>query len=179
MSKKGYSLIVIFFLNPFLLFNYGAKQGAKEYVAKAAFIYNFTKFVEWEKESVGPTFVIGVIGESDIYKPLRSVAETKKVSNKKIEVLKFEDLTELSTCQILFVPEGTSQKKLQECISSKFTKKTLVITEKRGSLSYGSGINFLMIDNRIKFEVNIGALNRANIKASSQLLKLAQNVENQ
>lgn len=154
------------------------KSEVEEYSAKAAFIYNFTKFVEWENKEYGSSpFVIGVVGESSIYKPLQVLATSKKINNRKIEVIKFNAATDLAPCHILFVPETSSYKNLKECLDSKSTKNTLIITEKQGYLEYGSGINFLVVENRIKFEINISSLNKANLKASSQLLKLAQNVQ--
>lgn len=154
------------------------KSEVEEYSAKAAFIYNFTKFVEWENgEEASAPFVIGVVGESSIYKPLLGLAQSKKINNRKIEIIKFNTVADVSACQILFVPETSSHKNLKDCVDSKYTKHTLIITEKQGYLEYGSGINFMVVDNRIKFEINIASLTKANIKASSQLLKLAQNVQ--
>lgn len=153
------------------------KGAVEEYSAKAAFIYNFTKFVEWEKEETSSSFIIGVVGESFIYKPLLGLAANKKINNKKIEVVKFNSPSEISACQILFVPETSSSKNLKDCIDSKYTRNTLIITEKQGHLECGSGINFIIVDNKIKFEINLASLNKASLKASSQLLKLAQNVQ--
>ena len=174
-SKNIVLVIVIIITSSFFQLQ---KSEVEEYSAKAAFIYNFTKFVEWEKQEDGSSsFVIGVVGESSIYKPLHGLALSKKINNRKIEIVKFNSATEVTACQILFVPETSSSKNLKECINSKYTKNTLIITEKQGCLEYGSGINFMVIDNRIKFEINLASLNKANIKASSQLLKLAQNVQ--
>lgn len=155
------------------------KSDAEEYAVKAAFIYNFTKFVEWDKSETSPTFVIGVIGESPIYKPLLELAATRTINNKKIEVLKCSATNPATCrCQILFVPEATKGTEFQEFISELTTSKNvLIISESKGFLNNGSAINFLVSENHIKFEINMGCLNKYNLKASSQLLKLAYNIQ--
>jgi len=157
------------------------KTQVDEYIAKAAFIFNFTKFVEWEKpeENTGPTFVIGVIGDSPIQQHLLNLAASKTINNKKIEVIKCAaKIPEACRCQILFVPETITTTDFQNFISELTTKNILIISEKKGFLEQGSAINFLVIENRIKFEISIQSLNRSNLKASSQLLKLATTIQN-
>jgi len=155
------------------------KSDAEEYEVKAAFIYNFTKFVEWDPTETAPTFVIGVIGESAIYKPLLQLATTKTINNKKIEVMKCTATSPSNCkCQILFVPESINGKDFQEFVTElSVSKNVLIISESKGFLNNGSAINFLVSENRIKFEINIGSLNKYNLKASSQLLKLASSIQ--
>lgn len=179
MQTKGRHiilLITVFFMSSFFQHQ---KNDAEEYAVKAAFIYNFTKFVEWDETQTAPTFVIGVIGDSPIYKPLLDLAATKTINNKKIEVLKCSATSAVNCrCQILFVPEETKGKDFQEFITElSITKNILIISESKGFLNNGSAINFLVTDNHIKFEINIGCLNKYNLKASSQLLKLAHNIQ--
>ena len=169
-------LTVVFFMSSFFQ---TTKNDAEEYAVKAAFIYNFTKFVEWDKTETSPTFVIGVIGESPIYKPLMELAATKTINSKKIEVLKCTAANPSNCrCQILFVPEATKSKEFQDFISELSTSKNiLIISESKGFLNNGSAINFLVSENHIKFEINMGCLSKYNLKASSQLLKLASNIQ--
>lgn len=177
-GKRKYIVLVtvVFFLSSFFQ---GSKNDAEEYSVKAAFIYNFTKFVEWDKSETSPTFVIGVIGDSPIYKPLLEVAATKTINNKKIEVMRCNASSPSDCkCQILFVPETIKSKDFQDFLTElNSTKNILIISESKGFLNSGSAINFLVIENHIKFEINIGSLNKYNLKASSQLLKLASNIQ--
>lgn len=155
------------------------KNEVEEYIAKAAFIYNFTKFVEWESTTNASTsFVIGVVGDSPIYEALKDLAQNKKINNKKIEIVKYNSISDMNSCQILFVPESISPKTMKEFCMSPAAKNALVISEKKGSLENCSSINFLIIDNHIKFEISLTSLNKCNLKASSQLLKLALTVQN-
>lgn len=156
------------------------KTGVEEYIAKAAFIYNFTKFVEWEKTETNNTssFVIGVIGDSPIYEHLLDLAASKTINNKKIEIVKcVVTLPSTCRCQILFVPENVTGKEFKDFMAALTTKNVLIISERKGFLDQGSAINFLIMENRIKFEINISSLNKSNLKASSQLLKLASTIQ--
>lgn len=177
-GKRKYIVLItaVFFLSSFFQ---GMRNDAEEYSVKAAFMYNFTKFVEWDKSETSPTFIIGIIGDSPIYKPLQDLAATKTIDNKKIEVMKCNATSPSNCmCQILFVPESVKNKDFQSFITElNATKNVLIISESKGFLNNGSAINFLVVDNHIKFEINISSLNKYNLKASSQLLKLASNIQ--
>lgn len=179
MLKRSYIvlMLVVFFTSSFYQLQ---KNDVGEYTAKAAFIYNFTKFVEWnEIPEETPSFVIGVLGDSPIYDALVDISKTKKINNKKIEIVKcMATMPENCRCQILFIPENTQTKMFKEYCKTSTLKNALIISEKQGSLDNGSAINFLIIDNRIRFEISTNTLNKCNIKASAQLLKLAVTVQN-
>ena len=76
----------------------------EEYAAKAAFIYNFTKFVEWGDNSMNntSTFNIGVLGDSPIIKPLQDLSVNKKINNKKINIVRYNSIGDVKGCHILF-----------------------------------------------------------------------------
>ena len=149
---------------------------SNEYELKAAFVFGFTKYVELN--NLEQNFVIGVLGNSPIFEELENHSINKKVNNKKVVIQKLLHTSDISNCQIIFVPEFVSFSILKEFLESEKSKNVLIITEKKGALDVGSGINFLLVDNKIKFEINMGALNQQNIKASAQLLKLAVNIKN-
>lgn len=179
MLKRNYiiALLVVLLTSSFFKIQ---KSDIGEYTAKAAFIYNFTKFVEWNEEAENsPAFVIGVLGESPIYDALQDIAKTKKINNKTIEVVKcVAAKPENCKCHILFIPENTEPSIFKEYCKTPSLKNALIISEKQGSLDKGSAINFLIIDNRIRFEISMNTLNKCHLKASSQLLKLAVTVQN-
>jgi hypothetical protein len=142
----------------------------KEYKLKAAFIYNFIQYIDWSVTSP-KEYVIGVIGASPIEEDLREIALTKTANDKKIIVHKFSSSDDLSSCNIIFIPREASGS--LETVLSRASKGTLVVSEKPGCGKQGSAINFVIVDNKLKFETNLKALNSAGLKASSQLLKLA------
>jgi hypothetical protein len=148
----------------------------QEYTIKAAFIYKFTNYIDWDSMIPGNEFVIGVVGPSPIKSELAEIARTKTVKDKKITVLQFNKPDEIGACNILFIPEK-SPVALDDILAKANNKGTLTISEKEGYAARGTGINFIVVDNKLKFEANPKAINASGLKASSQLLKLAIIVE--
>jgi hypothetical protein len=146
---------------------------AEESNLKAAFIYNFTRFVEWEPTEVpNEFFIIGVFGTSSIDNPLEEISKTRTVNSKKIIIKHFEKIEDIDKCNILFIPKNVKTP-LEELLKKTENKNVLVISEKQGYASKGASINFVIIDNKLKFEANVKAINSAGLKVSAQLLKLA------
>jgi hypothetical protein len=165
----GYMLFLIFItLNSYAV----SQTEAEEYKLKAAFLYNFTNFIEWDKSAGENVFIIGVLGPSLINESLIEIAKTKTVNNKKIVIKEFSNPDEITACNILFI----SQKSLYplEAILSKInSKNTLTVSEANGYALQGSCINFVVVNDKLKFETSLTAINSAGLKVSSQLLKLA------
>jgi YfiR/HmsC-like len=151
-----------------------AQSQDKESNLKAAFIYNFTKYIDWENNDADNNFIIGILGTSEIDEPINSIARTSFIKNKRIIVKRFSKVEDIGYCHILFVP-GNSRIPIQSVLEKveKVDKGVLIISEEPGLARLGSGINFVRNNDKLKFEININALNSAGLKASSQLLKLA------
>lgn len=154
-------------------------QDKDEYEVKAAFIYNFTKYITWEdsKFEKASSFKIGIYKDSPIESYLVKLIENKKVSNKKIEIVKINSLEEIDALQLVFVPSKTITKEFKEISADEDLKSSLIVSEKQGRLNLGAGINFLLVTNRIKFEINLNNIKNNKLKVSSQLLKLAEKIE--
>jgi len=148
----------------------------KEYNLKAAFIYNFTRFIEWDTLNNRGEFIIGVINSSPITVALEDLARTKTVNNKKIIIRHFYTAEEISECNILFISEN-SKISLREILDKTKSKNTLTISEQEGYAKQGTAINFIIVNSKLKFEANTKAINSAGLTASSQLLKLAEIVD--
>ncbi|MDO9186266.1 MAG: YfiR family protein [Bacteroidia bacterium] len=154
----------------------GVQSDNKEYNLKAAFIYNFTRFIEWDTLNNRNEFIIGVINSSPITESFEEIARTKTVNNKKIIIRHFYTAEEISDCDILFISEN-SKISLKEILDKTKSKNTLTISEQEGYAKQGTAINFIVINAKLKFEANTKALKSAGLTASSQLLKLAVIVE--
>jgi hypothetical protein len=144
---------------------------AQEYDLKAAYIYNITKFIYWESTIPGNEFVIGVLGPSPIYEPLLDVVKGKTVNNKKIFVRQYTKVEDLNNCNMLFIPNNTNIP-LNEILFKAKANKILTVSEKEGYGKQGTAINFVTINGKLKFEVNIKTLEALGLKASAQFLKL-------
>jgi len=139
---------------------------------KAVFIYNFTKYMNWMDSEPSSTFDIAVVGDSQIAEPLRLVAQKRRVNQKDIHIKLFKDPDQIDQCHILFIPES-KKKQLNRIIDNIQDKNTLVISEIEGALSSGVMINFLIVEDRIKFEINLKSMKKSGFQPSSELLKLA------
>jgi hypothetical protein len=149
-----------------------AQTEAEESSLKAAFIYNFTHFIEWDDDVFTDNFIIGVVGNSLIDEPLEEIARTRKVGNKNITIRYYKSPEDIEKCNILFISKN-NKAPLSEFLTKPELKKTLIIGEKEDYALKGAGINFVILDKKLKFEVNKRSLDDAGLKVSAQLLKLA------
>lgn len=149
-----------------------SEQDDEEYSIKAAFIYKFTNYIDWGTAPQGNEFVIGIAGSSPVMEQLTEIARTKTVKDKKIVIHQFDKLDDITPCQILFISKRSALHP-GDVLARVAGKGTLIISEKSGYAKKGSGINFIEVDNNLKFEANPREINAAGLKASSQLLKLA------
>lgn len=148
-----------------------AQTTEKEANLKAAFIYNFTEYIDWQTSNNSGDFVIGVIGNSPLSASLKEIAARNRVKNKRIIVKTFDQPSEIEFCNILFIPKN-SNFSLKEILKNT-SPGMLTISEEEGYGEMGTGFNFLIRNNKLKFEANLKALARSDLKVSSQLLKLA------
>lgn len=101
------------------------------------------------------------------------MAEIKKVDNvRKIVIKEYDDQSSLTECHMLFVPKSMGEL-FDQVKSSLKGKSVLILTEEEGLGKKGSGINFLNIDNKWKFELNRKALEEADLKVATELTRLA------
>jgi len=143
---------------------------------KAAFIYNFTKYIKWPNLDNNHVFKIGVLGNSEITISLQELAAKKLIERKSIEVFHFKAVQDLKFCHILFISESENQNVL-EILSTQGNRATLTIGESEGFCERGVMINFFLQDGMVKFEMNSMSLEDAGLKVSSQLQKLARIVQ--
>ena len=168
MLKKGSFLLVLFcsFCN-FAM----AQSQSQESNLKAAFIYNFTKYIDWDNGDAENKFIIGIMGTSSIDGPINEIAKNSFIKNKRIVLKHFSNAEDISYCNILFIPRGNGIP--LQSVLEKINKGVLTISEEPGFARQGSAINFVVNNDKLKFEINLKALNSAGLKAGSQLLKLA------
>ena len=147
---------------------------------KAAYLYNFGRYVEWPAaaRSVGdsgsPDFVIGVVGDSPVVTPLRTIAASKKVGGRAIVVRQFRAEKDFRPCQELFVPAGQDPELVAAILKKARETATLVVGEEEGFALKQGQIGFYSDQNNMKFEINAGAAEKAGLKISSKLLSLGR-----
>lgn len=142
---------------------------------KAAFIYNFTKFVEWPAEAfAGKTdpIVIGILGESPLTAVLTTIVENRKVNGRSILVTNVKTAADIERLQMLFVGEEQDEP-FAELRSLVAGDAILTIGESTAFAAEDGAIVFVRANGKLRFEINMTAAERARLKISAELQKLA------
>lgn len=156
-------------------------QGSQEYPVKLAFVYNFTKFVEWPPGSysgAGSPLTICIVGDDPFSPELEGELQTREVRGHPVKIEKLRPDDELKACQIVFVPL-TAETHATRIVMRLKRSSTLTIGETEGFAMLGGIINLTIDGNKLHFEVNPIAADRAGLKISSKLLSLAKIVKEQ
>lgn len=135
-------------------------------------VYNFTRYVQWPDHNSSGEFVIGVIGNADVFNTLNGWYGGKPKGTKTFVIKKFSSAQEVTECHVLFIDRGRSAE-FEEANNRLKGKGTLVITDKNGLGEKGSAINFKTVDNKLKFELNQKAIETSNLKVSGALSSMA------
>jgi len=155
-----------------------AQEQPTEIQVKAAFLFNFVKFVEWPAESFrdsGGHLRLCVLGEDRFAQELERIAAGKVVSGRALEVVRVSQRERALHCQILFI--GATQNAMgQKVLAESRSESVLTVGENAEFLRQGGVIRLFLLDSRIRFEISLEAAERAGLKVSSKLLVLAQSV---
>jgi len=183
LSRRSHTIAVVIVLHALALMwaapsNAGAAAAAapaRECEIKAAFLYNFTKFVDWPAQSFANAdapIVIGVLGDSPCAEALERLVKDRKVNGRTIVVRRIASAEQAKVTQLLFV--GSAQEAqfagLEPAIES---LPVLTVGESPGFATLGGAIDFVPQGDKIRFEINIDAAEHAGLKISAQLQKLA------
>jgi hypothetical protein len=152
--------------------------GAGEYELKAAFLFNFTKFIDWPDSSFPASqsrFSVCVIGRDPFGGVLDTYFAGKTIDNHSVEIVRIGSAASIPAdrrCQIAFV-SASEQSHFREVIAAFRGEGVLLVGDARGFVSSGGTIELLLFQNRIRFAINPDAVTRADLKVSSKLLALA------
>jgi hypothetical protein len=138
----------------------------------AAMLYNFIKYVQWPDEGTGGEFVVGVIGEDNVYNTLKQWYDGKPKGSKKYVIKKLSSSAEASGCQVVYVGKSKSRE-FENVKNTVNGKSILTITDGNGLAEKGSCINFKVINGKLRFELNQGVVTSSNLKVSGQLSSMA------
>jgi hypothetical protein len=156
--------------------NARAQDALSEYQVKAAYLFNFLKFVEWPDDSFADSLapiVIGVVGEDPFGSALPQVTISKTVQGRDLVIRKYHSGEDLRGAHILFI--SPSEKKRQPMILSSLRgSSVLTVADTEGFLDAGGMIQFLNENDRVRFAISVDATSRAKLKMSSKLLSLAK-----
>jgi hypothetical protein len=146
---------------------------APEYEVKAAFLYNFAKFVEWPSPSSAPSFRICVLGRDPFGLALSNIVQSKSISGRPIVSVHLQSPAEVRLCHVLFISQSDPEI-LQQVLERTRGLPVLTVGESADFLRLGGMINFVLEQDRVRFEINLEAAERQHLKLSSKLLAVAR-----
>ena len=157
-----------------------AQEPNAEYQLKAAFLYNFAKFVEWPAETFPTTstpFTVCALGNDPFGTSLDAIAG-KTVKDRTLIVKRIRSVTAVNGCQILYVspnelPQAT------DLLRSLQKSPVLTVCDMDSCAETGLMLNMRMADNRVQLDMNLDAVQHTTLKVSSQLIKLTRIVKGQ
>jgi hypothetical protein len=146
-----------------------------EAAVKAAFIYNFTKYTEWPPAG-GNTLQLCLLGRADPLLSAVAALQGKQSQDRRIVVRSVELGTDaLNGCRVIVV--GASEEgHLADILRDAQKQPALTVSEIDRFIDAGGMIGLVVNDARVQFEINAGAAERAKLKFSAQMMKLAQRV---
>jgi hypothetical protein len=144
------------------------------YDLKAVYLFNFSKFVQWENNNSGEEFVIGVYGNDPFGQILDQIAEEKNKSDKQFMINHYDSPEEIDNCKILFV-SGIARSEMLKVLKVTSTKSILTVGDTMDEFCESGGIiNFQEKGADKIFEINNSAAKSVMIKISPKLLRLAK-----
>jgi len=156
-----------------------ASAARSDYRIKAAYLYYFTTFVDWPSETFsksGDALVIGVLGEDPFGAILDETLRGKTVKDRPLLVKRFASIKEARDSHILFI-SSSEQDRLASILKVLEGTTVLTVGEIDHFASRGGEIGFRVEDKKVRFDINVTAVERARLKVSAQLMKLGRIVE--
>jgi len=145
---------------------------------KAAYLLNFTRYVEWPKTAFSngtAPVVIAVLGEDPLGEVLDSTVRGRTSSGRPIVVRRLGKPEEASSCHLVFI-SGEEEVHLGEYLRPLARLPVLTVGESEEFFEQGGGIRFVLIDGSVRFQVNLRATQEAGLRISSRMLALATDV---
>jgi YfiR/HmsC-like len=158
--------------------NLRASSTAEEYSIKAAFLFHFAQFVEWPEgafRKADSPLVYCTIGEDPFQGLLDATLKDKTIGAHAFQIRHLKQIQDAEGCHLVFVGEG-EKKQILAALAVLKGSPILTVGESERFVQEGGIIAFCLEENKIRFEINLEAAEKANLKISSRLLALAKTV---
>ena len=145
---------------------------------KAAYIFKFAGFVEWPETAFPQPFTavtIAVIGDDELAAELSAITAGRAVEGRPLTVRKTRSFEGVADAHMVFVGRAEIAR-LPQLAKFARAKPVLILTDAPNALAQGSMINFMLVEQRVKFEIHLEEAERHGLKLSSRLLAVAQSV---
>jgi YfiR/HmsC-like len=150
---------------------------ATEYEVKAAYLFNFGKFVKWPANvSGGDSFPICILGNDPFGNALDATVSGEAIDGKRISVRRVDNPSEAINCRIVFI-SASEASRLREIMPVLSRAPVLTVSDLPNFVRNHGVIQFVRTDDRVRFQVNLTAAEKAGLTLSSELLKVATDVK--
>jgi hypothetical protein len=157
-----------------------ADPAAPEYEVKAAFLYKFATYIRWPEPATTPgtaPFAICIVGKDPFGPALGAIVEGQNVRGRNIVIRRLNRLDDALHCDVLFI-SASERDRLPQILAVVGHAPVLTVGDMTHFAEAGGMINLVTTeDHHIRFDINKGAIDRAGLKAPSQLLRLARIVD--
>jgi hypothetical protein len=153
-------------------------NGASEYEVKAAFLFHFAQFVEWPAQAfrdANMSLTYCTIGEDPFRGALDEAVKGKQVGNRDLRVQHLKEREPIEGCQVLFIAAAQRGRQPEELALAN-GHPILTVGETEHFVQQGGIIGFCLEEKKVRFEINLEAAGRSQLKISARLLSLAKNV---
>lgn len=153
-------------------------QERLEQKLKAAYLYRFAAYVEWPEESferADSPFVIGVAGSDEVAEQLTQIAAGRNVGGHPVEVRRIDRKSTIEGLHMLYLTGERGM--VEHMLDHARGKPLLTVTDSDHGFAQGSMVNFVIADNRLRFEVALRRVNTGRLRISSRMLAAAHKVD--
>jgi len=150
-----------------------AQRGLDEHEVKAAFLYNFMKFVEWPRDDKSAPLAMCVAGRDPVRDVLSALASGKPVNGRQVVVRGLGDGAEARSCHVIFIGAAESERHAA-IVHQVRNSAVLTVGETRQFVDDGGLVRFYVDANRVRFAIDPAGAQRVGLKISSQLLSLSK-----
>ncbi len=150
-----------------------------EYEVKAAYLYNFGRFVQWPANATaagGDSFTICLLGEDPFGPALHATIAGETIGGRSVVAKRISGPQQGVNCRILFI-SSSEDHQLSDILAALDKASVLTVSDMPQFVRRGGMVQFILDGNRVRFEVNLTPAERAGLTLSSQLLKLAISVK--
>jgi len=149
-----------------------------EYRVKAAFLYKFGGYIEWPERAFARAdspIAIGVMGADALADELAEIVAGRNVNGRPVSVRKLRAGDSIAGLHVLFIGRSDSGR-LPEILAAAKGRPLLTVTESEQALDLGSVINFVVVDDKVRFDVALVPAEQGSLKISARLLAVARKV---
>jgi hypothetical protein len=150
-------------------------RSAQEYAVKAAFIFNFAKFIEWPSQALAEPdapLLLCILG-ADPFGDTLSAIENRTVKGRRLAIKRIRALETAGGCGMLFIARS-ERHRLEQMLPALQGQPVLTIADMEGFAEAGGVINLVMAEDKVRFEINLEAAQRARLQISAKLLRLGR-----